>query len=1810
MSVRVRLSRLLVWLVALLLVMVAVPVAEARDTQDLEGCAYRQSTGASASLAKELCWLDFSGATFTGENWSKKLGRYTLSFNLHQVRGRDDQVTVGNRAWDQAAFGHVRDGVSTFIPYPGDNTQPLIKTDQQDKLGNREVAVLLSDITLTQEDGTAVKDFSLYVADAEATTHDDILNIYREYLYVHDAGETSALSAQRITPAGYESACTSGFGPGSIRQAPAYGIAGGTYGFVCNSGRLDRGQRVGSFLVKVDRPEQLTIGTISPFHQAFAVAIALGRAGGEVAQQPADAAFESALAGTPTSFDFHLYTRFNGRETEIPTTVGQYSSYLRQGDLVFRSTGDTADSSTVLRRYRPEWTCTTETQTLTITEGSVPSGYTLRNDPSQGRSDLITANANNDPLYCQVRWIPRFQPAKVQLSKNVKGNAQDFQEVALRTFTFSYICQPPRGFARAYPGQQLRGSVVLAKGAQEEIAGLPAGSQCIFEEVDPNSQPGGQDLELDWSVGRKGSGKLPATSVTLVAGDNPVQATNTYNYRTGTVALSKHLDGEAAGDLSYPRTYTFSLTCDGTRISRRDIELTITGPGQTGRTEISGVPVERDCYLRPLTGLTREESQRYKFTGRTVTVDGAGVETTQEGPYSGSYKLRVPDGANPTRTVVDISAAYAYHVRDLKLVKELAGPAAAAPEVRNHAFTVAGKCSWGSGAKEFRQEIFSEARTPQPVVIPDVPVGAQCLVWEEDADVAGVRLLSTTVRGSDANDQARTLSNQQARTQPVITISPAVDSTQNRVVLRNTYDYQLGTVSVRKLVVNNVTGVEVPDTFTFNYHCGQRAVLNPNGNVEAVELRGTVEVPAGQARTLDVQVPYGNTCTFTENAPSLHGSGVAWSSDVASAEVTVGAPTQEVRVTNTFDPVGQGLTVNHQVRSHPELARPVEYSLECTTEQGRPIDLGQHARFSLDATTAVHKVPAQLLPAGSQCSLAEASPEPGQRHGDGGEFPITRTSRLQVGEDDREFAAANRVVVGEATVATVSHSYDYVYAGVSGTKEVAFDPATAQYIPQVRQQEKREREFNVSLRCTFPLGGAPTQVATTITDGAAVDFGRFPIGSQCEAAEATSSTAAGIELDRQVRVNGRSAPVRQQLRLGADTRVEFLNTYSRQLAPVTVNKVARIPGDITGHYARAGKQIGFHTHTFTLECWDPVQDLLADAPLLRRTGTITGPGTHTFSEVPVGLECHLRGDNFGDLFLELPEENLQATLRPSSVDWVVDKNDGTAQEDTDLDNDVTDSQFFAITADGEVVDLINNYEYVTTRLRMSKEVVAAPADFALLRREQEFSFTQQCKGVGYEHSTIGVGNRTLPATLRLADFRKTGSRDGKDVYTYTSPEVEVPLGAWCTFSESTPAGLPAQLQWQAPPAVEQRADGTASWDFSNVFTRRLAPVRFVHTHTGYLTGADEAGYTGTVRCGDATWTIRRNLQEATAANAEVLELPVDVECQWDISDSPALRPNPNLEVTAGARTPLISFGQPAQTLPRPQEVTAAMKQTTFDFRVPVADSALTLSAEAIFLRDRMNVVLEKLEVGGQGQDYDFHTTCGTVDGRQDFRMRAGQQVVIEDIVVNQDCQLYERSGAVLQLGELAPDTRLANARAEKDFLAYRVLPVADAADTTTGSDSAAAARWTLVARNVFPRLSLDKNIAGPTVGGVTILPNGATTMEVTYTVTNTGGTGVRDLVLSDPQVGEVGRVEHLAVGQSRQFTVAVDISATPQGKIESTATVSGVPDLGGEVNASATAAALRLSSVLPETGQRALVLVLLLGLAAALYGLYQRRNRD
>lgn len=903
--------------------------------------------------------------------------------------------------------------------------------------------------------------------------------------------------------------------------------------------------------------------------------------------------------------------------------------------------------------------------------------------------------------------------------------------------------------------------------------GFPVGTQCLYEELSPATNPitiDGFNLSTSWNSDMclensgdfSGDLSICAANFTWVpaAGNYTVEVVNDYQRQTGAVVLTKALSGEAA-DSGLGRPFDFTVVCtqDGTEIFSETV--TVAG-GASSR--LPGVPIGADCTATELessipgavnTGLASADfrvTSQTQDTRVTLTNDLA-YETVD---ISVSKVVDADD-------VVDLSTAADLETRDYSVTASCVAPGQGAPT------TLVGTVSDGTS-----------------VTLGPIRVGSICTFTEEDPQVEGVDHLAQFAPNS-----------------------LAVTATgSNEVVLTNTYWTSESSLTIAKSLsvdTSVVSDIEdfVPAQFAIDYTCS-------SGD------SGSVTLAAGESQNVG-SFPLGTECTISES--------VIDEPEIVRVTTFTG-PTGTVTgdsITGTFDEAGSGVVVTVANSYTPAFAS-VDIDKEVSVTNGgtevsddvRDALLGTDRSFTgrfecTRAGTAVASGAVELstvtartvrVPANSDCDFWENAADNTIANLDGPDVTYSGTTGT---EAEGRFTLDS--VTGEGNEVVIANAYQVQTGGFNLKKKV--DGEGVATIVDTR-------DYEINYVCTFQdveVASGTFQIGR-FDDASQYQVRDIPVGASCMVTETEDSAAeanaqwearwtvaagtTGWEAEQTCSTITGCAESSTGAGEGAAQNVATIdilpnkpawsnaddyfqgtlvvwNTYTYEKVFLQVDK--SLSGD--GQALAAGD-----TFSFDLVCTDPefansgLDDLpYVQDPTITQVVSITGEGNGTATTmVPVGYDCTIteRQVNAYDAEVNAHFENA-ATSTGDSADPSVPAG-AVAEFAVDP---ATHSQ-------GETyeISVTNDYQRARAELTLTKTLEGSDQAGnvnAYLNNPDSFDMTYRCEDP-YQQDQAYTGTVPVPT-------------DGSAVEVLADDNgTLLPASVICTVSEDVAGQVPAEAQ--------------------------------------------------------------------------------------------------------------------------------------------------------------------------------------------------------------------------------------------------------------------------------------------------------------------------------------------------------------------------------------------------------------------------------
>ena len=421
-------------------------------------------------------------------------------------------------------------------------------------------------------------------------------------------------------------------------------------------------------------------------------------------------------------------------------------------------------------------------------------------------------------------------------------------------------------------------------------------------------------------------------------------------------------------------------------------------------------------------------------------------------------------------------------------------------------------------------------RHDQSVTIGRFPVGTNCVVDENDANVPG-------------------FSWEKSPTQTIV-ITEDTGNAANLATVNNTYSEQLGSLRVRKTANIEPAAAVADKEFTFNVRC-ERA--NPAFTKDYV-----LKIKAGAEEVL-ADIPAGANCTVTEDPKSAEVAGYTWTLEQQDVSVTIpDGGVAEVAVTNNYAK-DVGKLVVAKTLTAPVTAgvsnKTFDFTYRCENKA-----LGEIAEGEITGVAAGETKTVENISAGSECVVTEKDAQ----------HPLTTWT---VAEGTTQTVTVDKDKDG---LVKFSNAYTELNGEVKVNKKLA---GSAAELDKLQTQV-----FEANYTCVKNGAEFTGNVKFSVNEPATIT--NIPLGSVCTFTEVTAGLdqIAGLRFEL-----GKSTVAVKDVALPtatADkpqvTEVEFINHFD-ELGRVTLKKV------VTGLSARfaIGQQFPI-TASWKLEGQEPV----------------------------------------------------------------------------------------------------------------------------------------------------------------------------------------------------------------------------------------------------------------------------------------------------------------------------------------------------------------------------------------------------------------------------------------------------------------------------------------------------------------------------------------------------------------------------------------------------------------------------------------------
>jgi large repetitive protein len=709
-------------------------------------------------------------------------------------------------------------------------------------------------------------------------------------------------------------------------------------------------------------------------------------------------------------------------------------------------------------------------------------------------------NGSHRPAIQESTVTNDYELSDFTVSKTiVDGGALDADgnSVAYNTPTFSVSCTFNNGTATPVPITMTPASFPLAGGTSRSYS-VPAGSICVVKETDTQkaaatgyvvttgtaAPTSGSTATATFTVAPNPTAPTPAVTPT-----NTVAFTNTYT--TGSLLITKSIDGAGAAAWGGSRTFNLTVACTATNTTPTTVyseAFTLSSPGNLTKT-IDNLPTGAICTVAETDAAGATNSV---VSGTATIVGGNTAPITVTNTYS-----------DATLTVS-------------KVINSSALDAASHPALENYAFPVSVDCTfqsahvWGTGFTATPMTFTLQHDASR--AISGLPAGANCVVTETDAMGADSSSIVTATTTGGATTAGTTAS---------LTLTPdttaATPVGTNTAIITN--NYGVTTFTVTKVLAGAGATQFAASSFTVHVTCSAPGIpvsydgdltlsspsnlsktisnLADNSICSAVEQGGRSTTGADTVRELDSDGGTDGVGVLTTTASP------------ASTTITNWYLTGEISVTKKVTGAGGALFGSGTDQ--------FEINLTCTRTDvnGHLITVsipGGSSRAMSDGDTATFT----HLPSGASCSLRETDT------GGASSTAILDDTNFQVsGDATTTYPLHDPITVDTSSLTDNQAQAHPSYTVVNSFDMVAFAITKSVDSPAVDQSGAPVTygPFPVSVSCTF-LGdpvyatgySSATPMQKNLAEGATWNLGGLTTGTSCDVTETDSRQATGTSI--------------------------------------------------------------------------------------------------------------------------------------------------------------------------------------------------------------------------------------------------------------------------------------------------------------------------------------------------------------------------------------------------------------------------------------------------------------------------------------------------------------------------------------------------------------------------------------------------------------------------------------------------------------------------------------------------------------------------
>lgn len=824
-----------------------------------------------------------------------------------------------------------------------------------------------------------------------------------------------------------------------------------------------------------------------------------------------------------------------------------------------------------------------------------------------------------------------------------------------------------------------------------EVKGLPVGTKCKVTETQPVA-PQGYDVVVSTT---NASGVTSPVSTIAV---KPIQEnfidsvgfTNKYLPSDAAFSLQKVAKYANGGQESIDANFTLHYECSG-KSGTASGDVVVAGNG-SAVSVTKGIKAGMTCTI--------SEPKPTKVDGanfKSVEFSQIGIPADNvESNTADGLKFKVP--ANKAAVVVTATNVYEHKMGSFTLTKKV--KADGANPLKDTAFTFRVSC----GEDDVTLTLKDGATWKSDSYL----AGTECLIHEDNPSTAAATN-KVTYEGATAMGE----------TDAVLTIKEGTEPAV-KVVATNTVKANYGKFSVTKTVEGDAKASA--DTFAFDYKCA-----------DAAQTHGTLDVKAGETKTVDENILVGTTCYIKEKPVKIDGVTVtpSWVTNLANA---TGANAGYKQFTIPELQGGKAQVLQLEAKNKLEYDK-ANFTIKKVVQGGAIFEPGADFKFTYNCKAPNGKVYTQATPFGAQAKADFITVAAGQ---ESAPIVVPKDSVCSVAEPKDQLEATNKQLVNNPNanpLKYVSTSFVPAGKGLASGEQTITEGATFQFAATNVYTEKmtgfmfykdavtgnnagnHTEQFNFNYSCQTPSGVVKNGVGYDLRAGSdPVKVENLPVGTKCVVWEKpavaianeksttkwTVGNAAAVDgkevkpFDSAagVKANGVAFTVDQE---GTALMVGATNDFTVPDTKLVVSKtiVAGENTNVTGKVVKLSATCKYPT--------DGAEHVIMKDKTFKHNDSAEFSADVNGVKIPVGATCTI-------------SESADSAKVAGHI-WKVQMKEGKNVVSNEASTELT-----LDTEKGRTIEVVNTYERELGKFKITKQVQAAKN----IKVKKSYNFTYTC----------------------------------------------------------------------------------------------------------------------------------------------------------------------------------------------------------------------------------------------------------------------------------------------------------------------------------------------------------------------------------------------------------------------------------------------------------------------------------------------------